>query len=218
MLTRALLVFAVCGLRTAERARQVRRGCEARGVRIDPTLEPAGDLLQQPTVPFRVVERHERQIAAPGRVGAARLRFDFEWIVPPGDIVKDLARVDTLPDQLLARRLDVRDDEVEELCRTESRRSDARSEDDGTWRARRRELEHPTVTRHDVCIPPPSEPSVEFRRAGDVRHWNDDNLELHVDRLRSRGLGCRFAARLGTAHIELLRLEVHWKGNTRPST
>src|SRR5262245_57347362 len=137
MLTGALLVFAVCGLRAAEGARQVRRGCESRGVRVDPTWEPAGDLLQQPTVPFRVVERHERQIAASGRVGSARPRFDFKWIVPPGDIVKDLARVDTLPDQLIARRLDVRDDEVEELCRTESRRSDACSEDDGAWRVPR---------------------------------------------------------------------------------
>jgi hypothetical protein len=60
----------------------------------------------------------------------------------------------------------------------------------------------PDCHRHGVCIPPPPEPSVEFRSASDVRHRNDDDIELHVNRPRSRGLGCRFAAGRGTAHIE----------------
>jgi hypothetical protein len=39
----------------------------------------------------------------------------------------------------------------------------------------------------------------------DVRNRDDDDLELHVDRPRSRGLDCSFATRLSTAHVELLR-------------
>ena len=72
--------------------------------------------------------------------------------------------------------------------------------------AGRRELDHvPIVTGGEVGVEPPTEVAVEALGAIDVRDRDDDDLELHVDRPRSRGLSCGFAAHLSTAHVRLLR-------------
>ncbi len=49
-----------------------------------------------------------------------------------------------------------------------------------------------------------------------VRNRDDDDLELHVDGRRSRGLDYRLAAYLSAGHIELHRLRTGG-GNTRPN-
>src|SRR5215813_5903500 len=62
-LTGALLVFAVrCG-RSTKRARQVRCGCECRSGGVDPAGQPSRDLLQEPAVAVRIVERGEGAVA-----------------------------------------------------------------------------------------------------------------------------------------------------------
>jgi hypothetical protein len=76
-------------------------------------------------------------------------------------------------------------------------------EDGEPWR---RELDAPKrVTDDEVGVEPPTQLAVEALGAIDVRYRDDDDLELHVDRLRSGGLACSFAGHLGSVHVELLR-------------
>src|SRR6185369_16027898 len=57
-------------------------------------------------------------------------------------------------------------------------------------RAWRRKLNHaPVVAGHKVRIESPAEAGVERLGTLDVRNGNDDDLELHVDRARRRGIG-----------------------------
>jgi hypothetical protein len=73
---------------------------------------------------------------------------------------------------------------------------------DRARRASRRELHHPKrVTPDEVGVEPPTQVAVEALGAIDVRNRDDDDLELHVDPLRSWGLDCSFAAHLSTAHV-----------------
>ena len=63
------------------------------------------------------------------------------------------------------------------------------------------------VTDDEVGVEPPAQAAVKALGAIDVRNRDDDDLELHVDRPRSRGLDCSFAAHLSIAHVGLLRFE-----------
>src|SRR5262245_37339762 len=71
----------------------------------------------------------------------------------------------------------------------------------GAWRAGRREL-HDTasVPAQEVGVEPPTELPVKELGAIDVRHRNDDDLELHVDRLGAGCSRCVVATNLGAAH------------------
>ena len=113
--------------------------------------------------------------------------------------MEHLAHVDTATDELGARCLDVRHDEIKSACRARRGRCDSRAEVDRARRARRRELHDPKlVTDDEVGVEPPTQAAVKALGAIDVRNRDDDDLELHVDRPRSRGLDCSFAAHLGT--------------------
>jgi hypothetical protein len=73
-------------------------------------------------------------------------------------------------------------------------RRDSLAEVDRARRARRRELDDPKiVTPGDVGVEPPAQAAVKALGAIDVRNGDDDDLELQVDRPRSRGLDCSFA-------------------------
>src|SRR5204862_885084 len=91
-----------------------------------------------------------------------------------------VARIDTLADELIVRRLDVRDDK-ETSSRTGGSRSEADAELDRARGARRGELDHPEVLVPEVRVQPPSEALVELLGAVDIRDGDDDGLELHVD-------------------------------------
>jgi hypothetical protein len=60
---RALLVLAVGGLGTPKRTLQIRRGRERHASGVDPAGEPRRDLLDQPHIAVRIVEREERPVA-----------------------------------------------------------------------------------------------------------------------------------------------------------
>ena len=111
-LARPRLVLPVRGLRAPQGLRQVARR-RVRRVAGHTPGEPRRDLLQQPAVAVRVAERHERRVTAPLRIGAARPCFGVEAVVAAAGVMEDLARVDPLSDELVARRLDVGDDKVE---------------------------------------------------------------------------------------------------------
>src|SRR6266446_5098078 len=120
-------------------------------------------------------------LAASARRAPPRPCLGVEAVVAAAGVVEDLARVDILSDELVARRLDVGDDKVEKPSRAGGRRGDARAEDDRARGARGCELEHSSVTLPDFRVQPPPEPPVELRRASDIRDGDDDDLELHVD-------------------------------------
>src|SRR5262249_20610029 len=50
--------------------------------------------------------------------------------------------------------------------------------------------------------------------AVDVRDRDDDDLEFEIDGARAAGLGCGFAACVGHALVELLRM---WSGDESPA-
>ena len=205
----ALLVLAVGGRRTPKRARQVRRGCECRLGGVDPAGQPGRDLLQQPAVAVRVAERGEGAVAGVigrGAADATARAVGLELSARrPG--VEHLADLDTAGGELVARSLDVGDDQVEALGRAGRGRRDVRAELDRAPRAGRRELDDPeAVIEGEVGVEPPPEPPVELLRAVDIRDGDDDHLELHVDVLDARTPARVAAADSGHAHSGLLRV------------
>src|SRR5580658_3293617 len=115
----ALLVLAVGGRRTPERARQIVRRSVGSLAGIDAPRQPRCDLLQQPLVAVRVAERSKRAVAGmirrgPVEAAVPALRLELG---PRRSSVKHLADIDAASGELAARRLDVGDDEVEALGR-----------------------------------------------------------------------------------------------------
>ena len=95
--------------------------------------------------------------------------------------MRHLAHVDTAGDELGARCLDVRHDEIEARRRARHGRRDAGAEVDRARRAWRRELHDPKRVAHDeVGVDPPAQAAVEALGALDVGYRDDDDLEPHV--------------------------------------
>src|SRR5690348_14408534 len=109
--------------------------------------------------------------------------------------VEHLADLDAAIYELGARRLDVGHDEIKTLGRAGCGGRDIRAELNRTPRAGRRELDHPEPIEGKVGVEPPTQVAVKALGTIDVRNRDDDDLELQVDRPRSRGAG----------HVELLR-------------
>jgi hypothetical protein len=92
--------------------------------------------------------------------------------------------------QILARGLDVIHDQIKTLGRAGSRSGDILAEDDRAAGARRRELNHTKVFAVAVVgVESPPEPRVELLRAIDIRDWDNDDFEFHVD-FRHARLAC----------------------------
>ena len=102
---------------------------------------------------------------------------------PPGaSEMEHLADLDAAAHQLVARSLDVGDDQVQVLGRAGRGRREVRAELERARRARRGELDHPeAVVEGEVGVEPPPEARIELLRAVEVRDRNDDRLELQVD-------------------------------------
>src|SRR5690242_9446173 len=118
---------------------------------------------------------HTADSAPPKKVGLVAA------VVHAISVVEHLGRVDALCDEFFARGLDVGDYQVQALGGAGCRRGDVLTEDDRAPGARRRELDHAeVVTVAEVGVKPPPELPIERLRAGDVRGWDDDYLQLHV--------------------------------------
>ena len=204
-LARARLVLAVRGGRAPQRARQVARPRRTPSSRVDPAGQPRRDLLQQPAVAVRVAERGEGAVAAvvgrrarSTRPRAVGLELGARLLG-----VEHLADLDAAGGELVARGLDVGDDQVEALGRARRGRGDLRAELDRAPRAGRRELDDPeAVVEGEVGVEPPAEARVERLGAIDVGDRDDDGLELHVRRASRGGSGGTCAAGLNAAHLE----------------
>ena len=117
----------------------------------DPAREPGGDLLQQPGVAVRVLERGVGMVAAPLRIQAGHRRMSRAVDM------EDFAHVDTTADELGARRLDIGDDEKEPARGTWRGRCDTLAEVNrggGAWRG---ELHAPErIADNEVGVEPPA--------------------------------------------------------------
>ena len=113
-----------------KRLRQVVHRSERRLRGVDAAGQPGRDLLQQPAVAVRVAERGERAVAgvfgrrsADATVRAVGLELGARRLG-----VEHLADLDTAGGELVARSLDVGDDQVEALGRAGRGRGDVRAE------------------------------------------------------------------------------------------
>src|SRR5580704_8517426 len=154
-----------------------------------------GDLLQQPRVAVRIVERGIRLVRASLRVGS-RYRALVE--------VEHLADVRATADQLGARRIDVTDSEQQSLSGPGRRGGEALAELDRALRVRGRQLDYPEVLPEgDIGVQAPTEILVELLCPVDVGHGQCHGLELQVDRRRC-GTGARgVCTRACAAHTDL---------------
>src|SRR5687768_195074 len=156
------LVLAVRSLGAPQGLRQVIRRGIGRVARHAPR-EPCGDLLQQPAVAVRVAERRVRAVAEVVRRDAADLAAEGTG---RGGVMEYLAHLDAAPHQLVARSLDVGDDQEQALGGS---RLGVLSEVNRALGARRRELDRAVVAVAEVGVEPPPETSIELLRAVDIR-------------------------------------------------
>jgi hypothetical protein len=113
-------VLAVGSLRTPKRARQIVRRCKGRRRVVDAAGKPRRDFLKQPAVSVRVPERGERAVAAmlgitavdsnpPKQVGLVRAGLHVRGAV------EHFADLNAVTEQILARGLDIVDDQIKAL-------------------------------------------------------------------------------------------------------
>src|SRR5215469_12859602 len=96
--------------------------------------------------------------------------------VRAGGVVEHLADLDAATEQLVARGLDIGDDQVQALGGAGCRRGDIFAKNDRAPGARRRELDYMEVfTAVIVGVEPPPEPRVELLRAIYIRDRDDDD-------------------------------------------
>src|SRR5215213_1786009 len=144
--------------------------------------EPRLDLLKQPAVPVRVLERGEREVGTALRVAPADARVLHRVVEGAAGEVEDLAHVDAAGAQVFAGGVDVVHGEDEALRRAGLGRGDSLAEDDRGFRVVRRHLHGAeVVARRDVCVEPPAELLVERLRAVYVGNADHHDFELHVD-------------------------------------
>src|SRR5262245_55878411 len=207
----ALFVLSVGSFCTPKRARQIVGRREGRRRGVDATGQPGCELLEQPTVAVRIMERGERAVAAMLGIRTAdpeppkQVRFVRTGVHTAG-VVKHLADLYAATKQLFAGGLDVGNDQVQALGGARCGRGDILAEDDRTPGAWRCKLDHAEVfTVVEVSVEaPPELPTVEFFGAIDIRNGDDNYLELHI-----HFRGDRFAGRVVTtdfsgAHGSLL--------------
>ena len=119
-------------------------------------------------------------------------------------VVEHLARLDAVRRELVARGLDVGDDQVQALRRPGRGRVSFVPNWIEHAGARRRELDDPeAVVDGDVGVEPPAEARVELLRAIDVGDRDDDDLELHVDRSGGGIFSRDLIVSLGAVHLDL---------------
>src|SRR5712664_3582335 len=151
------------------------------------------DLLEQPGIAIRVAERSKGKVAAVTGVrptdAAVTFGAELSTRFQRMELLTDL---DTAGNELFASSFDIGNDQVETLGGARRGRRYLHAELDRAPRAGRRELDDPeSVVEWEICIEPPPKLCVKRFRAINIRDWNDDHLELHVD-----FRGTRVAARV----------------------
>jgi hypothetical protein len=117
--------------------------------------------------------------------------------------VEYLADLDTAPDQLVVRSLDVGNDEEQRLGGTWCYRREVGAELDRAARTRRGELDQTEFVGSPVGVKAPPQSSIELLSAINIRDGDDDYLKPHVDAPGLGGPSGVAAAVLGGAHSGL---------------
>jgi hypothetical protein len=100
----------------------------------------------------------------------------------PASPRENFTDIDPVGGELVARSLDVRDDQVQALGQARRGRCDVRAELDRATGPRRRKLDDPkAVIEAKIGVEPPTELPIELLGAVDIRNRDDDRFELHVD-------------------------------------
>src|SRR4051794_41671239 len=110
-------MFAMRGRRTSERACKISRRTESRGS-FDTARQSRRDLLEQPAVAVRIIERGERTVAVmlgiraiePNPAKQIRL---VRSSVPVGPAIEPIADLDTPTNQTLPSGVEVRNDQIQ---------------------------------------------------------------------------------------------------------
>jgi hypothetical protein len=123
------------------------------------------------------------------------------WNRPPVE-VEELAHLDAAARQVLTRRVDVGDDELQTLSGTGLGCGDALPEGDRALRVRGRQLDYSEVVAgDDVGVRPPSEALVEALCPIDVGDGQRHDLELHVHSKSALHPARRFTAYVCAGHV-----------------
>src|SRR5215207_3754009 len=143
--------------------------------------EPRRDLLEQPAVPVRVLERGEREVGTAFGVAPADARVLQGVVEGAAGVVEDLAHVNAAGDEVGAGGVEVFYGEDEAVGRARLGRRDPLAEDDRGSRVVRRHLHGAVgVARRDVDVEPPAEIFVERLGAVYVGNAEQHDFELHV--------------------------------------
>src|SRR5262245_12342400 len=122
-----LLEVAVVLLRLAE---ELCKGCDVHVSFPFATSKPCRDLLEQPAVPVRVLERGKREVGTTLRVASGDTRVLHSVVEWAAGIVEDLAHIDAAGYEVVAGGLDVVHGEDQAVCRAGLGRRDSLAEDD----------------------------------------------------------------------------------------
>src|SRR3954453_9377237 len=153
------------------------------------------DLLKQPSVAVRILERRVREVRAPGQVEPGGLRLFLH-----------LGDVDPAAGEIFPGGVDVLDRQVQPVKGSGFHRRDALAEMDRALRVGRRHLHLPEVVTDDqVDVQPPSQALIEALCAIDIRDGHRHHLERHVDRRELLHLGRTGSAYVDGAHVDLRR-------------
>jgi hypothetical protein len=119
--------------------------------------------------------------------------------------VEQLADLDPAADKILARRLDVGDDQLQPLNGARLRWREAPPERDRALRVRRPQLHSGDVADVEVGVQPPPKALVEALCPVQVRDGQRHDLELHANGSHFRALARGIGAHAGGAHYDLRR-------------
>src|SRR5215207_8472618 len=173
-LANARLMRAVCGLRATKGARQIACRGERGRVRVDPSRESCGDLLQQPAIAVGVVEDRVRTVAPIVRRGTAYRAAERSGPLSEMEYLTDL---DTALQQVVARSLDVGNNQEHPLGGSRCALAGL-AKVNRALGSRRRELDCALIAVAEVGVEPPPETFIELFRAVNVRHRDGNHFEL----------------------------------------
>src|SRR5687767_708509 len=147
-----------------------------------PPGQPGRDLLEEPAVAVGIAERGVALVGAALRVQARAGSVGAE--------VEEVTDLYAAADEVIPRRLDVRDDQLQALGGAGLGLGQAASERDGALRVGGRQLHHAaTFAEVEVGVHAPSKALVEALCPIDIGDGQSHDLELHVDGSRRGALG-----------------------------
>lgn len=143
-------------------------------------------LLEEPTVPIRVVERSVRSVTASLRMQSVNAACTANMVEHSAGVVERLTHLHPAFDELGTCCLQIGHYEVEVLRRARRGRCEALAEDNGASLTGGRELyDAKLITRDKVQVESPTQIRVKTLGAIHVGDRNDNHLELHVGASRS---------------------------------